>query len=122
MGLVKEILRIACDFPGGYGAIYEFIYNEKTWQEVPSKATVSSTISRLKKKVKKTTMVLFDIPEKKRRYRDWIRRELVLADFEFVQQSVWFGPGVSKEFVQQLEEYDLLECVRFFKVKEKDLV
>ncbi len=161
MGLVKEILRIASDHPGGYGLIYELIYKEKVWQKVPSKATISSTISRLKNKgllenkngiikitasgkntlvhskndyrfkksgknpkrtIKKTTMVLFDIPEKKRKYRDWIRRELVLADFEIIQKSAWFGPGISKEFIKQLEEYDLLDCVRFFKVKEDDLI
>ncbi len=70
----------------------------------------------------KQTIVVFDIPEKKRKYRDWLRHELIGFGFEFIQQSVWFGPKLPKEFILYLDEQKLLPYVRFFKVKEDDLI
>jgi DNA-binding transcriptional regulator PaaX len=72
-------------------------------------------------KLSKTTMVIFDIPEKKRLYRNWLRNELVGFGFELVQKSVWFGPALPKEFITYLGERKLLEYVRFFRVTEKDV-
>jgi DNA-binding transcriptional regulator PaaX len=74
------------------------------------------------KKQKKTTIIVFDIPEKKRKYRDWLRYELIGLGFEFVQQSVWFGPTLPQEFVVYLEKVKLIKYTRFFKVKEGDLI
>ncbi len=73
-------------------------------------------------KLTKTTMVIFDIPEKKRQYRNWLRNELVGFGFELIQKSVWFGPFLPKEFISYLNERKLLEYVRFFNVTEKDLI
>ncbi len=75
-----------------------------------------------KAKLPKTMMVIFDIPEKRRRYRNWLRNELVGFGFELIQKSVWFGPYLPKEFITYLNEHKLLEYVRFFKVTEKDLI
>jgi DNA-binding transcriptional regulator PaaX len=74
------------------------------------------------KKLPKTTIIVFDIPEKKRLYRDWLRSELVNFGFELVQKSVWFGPTLPREFIKYLGERNILEYVRFFKVTEKDLI
>jgi DNA-binding transcriptional regulator PaaX len=73
-------------------------------------------------KIKKTMIVIFDIPEKKRIYRDWLRNELVGFGYELVQKSVWFGPSLPKEFVLYLEKGKIIEYIRFFKVTEKDLI
>ena len=78
-----------------------------------------------KKKVRdvtKSLIIIFDIPEKKRRYRDWLRTELVGFGFEQVQKSVWFGPPLPKEFLQYLDEVNLLQYIRFFKATERDLI
>lgn len=74
------------------------------------------------KKLLKTTIIIFDIPEKKRLYRDWLRNELIGFGFELIQKSVWFGPSLPKEFILYLEEKKLLQFIRFFKVNEKDLI
>lgn len=74
------------------------------------------------KKLPKSMIVVFDIPENKRLYRDWIRNELVGFGFELIQKSVWFGPFLPKEFVEYLEKEKLLKFIRFFKVNEKDLI
>jgi DNA-binding transcriptional regulator PaaX len=71
-------------------------------------------------KVEKNLIVAFDIPEKKRKYRDWLRSELIGFGFEQVQKSVWFGPALPKEFILYLDEIKLLDYVRFFKASPKD--
>jgi CRISPR-associated endonuclease Cas2 len=70
----------------------------------------------------KTTMVIFDIPEKKRKYRDWLRYELIEFGFELIQKSVWFGPTLSKEFIIYLQKEKLLQYIKFFKATENDLI
>ncbi len=67
-------------------------------------------------------IIIFDIPEKKKRYREWLRNELVGFGFNLVQKSVWIGPGLPKEFIEYLNETGLLKHIRFFQATEKDLI
>lgn len=63
-------------------------------------------------------MVLFDIPETKRKTRSWLRLQLKLWDFEMLQQSVWLGKGpLPKEFLDRLRLLDIYEGVKIFKIK-----
>lgn len=73
-------------------------------------------------KTRKQMIVIFDIPEKQRKYRDWLRIELVKFGFEQIQKSVWFGPTLPKTFLEYLEEIQTLKYLRFFKATEKDLI
>lgn len=70
----------------------------------------------------KRLIIIFDIPEKKRKYREWLRSELVGFGFTLVQKSVWLGPALPKEFVEYLNESGLLKHIRFFRATEKDLI
>ena len=74
------------------------------------------------RKIPKNLIIIFDIPEKRRRYRDWLRSELVGFGFDQIQKSVWFGPALPKEFLEYLEELKLLKYIRFFKATEKDII
>ncbi|MCC6323212.1 hypothetical protein IT400_00285 [Candidatus Nomurabacteria bacterium] len=80
------------------------------------------TKQNLKTKQVKNTIVAFDIPEKNRKYRDWLRYELISFGFEFVQQSLWFGPSLPKEFIEYLHKEKLLQYIKIFKAKEEDLL
>jgi len=63
-------------------------------------------------------MVLFDIPEKKRKTRNWLRLHLKLWDFEMLQQSVWLGKGpLPKEFTGRLDLLGVGKCVKIFKIE-----
>jgi len=63
------------------------------------------------------TIVSFDIPEKERRKRDWIRRCLVEMDFVPLQKSVWVAQGgVHEDFIHALRERKLLAAVHIFAV------
>lgn len=70
----------------------------------------------------KRLIVIFDIPEKKKKYRDWLRLELIGFGFTLIQKSVWLGPSLPKEFVEYLNENGLLKHLRFFRATEKDLI
>lgn len=72
-------------------------------------------------KAKKSTIVCFDIPEKERRSRDWLRSELIGFGFELIQKSVWFGPPLPKEFITFLEKRKILDYVRFFRADAEDI-
>lgn len=70
----------------------------------------------------KKLIIIFDIPEKRRKYRDWLRLELISLGFEMIQKSVWFGPELPKEFLAYLDEVGILKYLRFFRAKEEDLI
>lgn len=81
-----------------------------------------SPIRKTSRDTKKELIIVFDIPEKKRWYRDWLRSELIAFGFEPIQKSVWFGPALPKEFIEYLDQVKLLKNIRFFKVSKDDLV
>ncbi len=63
-------------------------------------------------------MVLFDIPEKKRKTRSWLRLQLKLWDFKMLQQSVWLGKGpLPVEFNNRLKLLGISEGVKIFKIQ-----
>lgn len=78
--------------------------------------------TKIKTEQSKTMIIVFDIPEKERNYRDWLRGELMGFGFEMIQRSVWFGPALPKEFITYLDEHKILKYVRFFKAREEDLI
>lgn len=64
-------------------------------------------------------LVLFDIPEKKKKIRNWIRLQLKLWDFEMIQKSVWMGNGpLPKEFGDHLNLLGVKNCVKVFKISK----
>ena len=76
-----------------------------------------------KKFDKERMIVAFDIPEKKKSYRNWLRNELVSLDFEAIQKSVWLGPSpLPEEFVKYLDEIGILSYLKFFRVRKEDIV
>lgn len=65
-------------------------------------------------------LVIFDIPEKERIKRDWIRFQLEKLNFKVLQKSVWWGTtGLPKEFIKDLKKYEILNYVHIFSVKKK---
>lgn len=63
------------------------------------------------------TIVIFDVPERERVKRDWLRYELVLMGFEKLQNSVWAGRyTLPSEFISDLETYGILPYVQIFSV------
>ena len=68
-------------------------------------------------------VVAFDIPEKERGKRDWIRACLVSMGFEKLQKSVWIARGkIPDDFVHALRDRDLLGNVHIFSVTKQGTI
>jgi DNA-binding transcriptional regulator PaaX len=66
-------------------------------------------------------VIVFDIPEKKRKERRWLRQTLTNFNFSILQKSVWIGETqLPENFFHALKELDLLSYIHIFAVnKEK---
>lgn len=65
----------------------------------------------------KNLIVMFDVPENKRVYRDWLRSELKIFGYVIIQHSVWVGPSpLPKEFTRFIKEIGLNSCIKTFKL------
>lgn len=61
----------------------------------------------------KATVIMFDIPEAKRIFRDFLRRLLLQTGFIMVQRSVFITPNVvPREFYDLLKELKLIEYIQ----------
>lgn len=64
-------------------------------------------------------IVSFDIPEKERRKRDWLRSVLFSLGFKKLQKSVWAGKiGVPREFFNDLKTNSILPYVHIFSIRK----
>lgn len=77
---------------------------------------------RIRKKGK-DMVIAFDVPEKYRKRRSWLRMELDALGFAPLQKSVWFGPApLPKEFVDTLGQLNVLKYMKFFEAKQREIV
>lgn len=91
----------------------------KLMKKLPAHAV---PISGSKKKIN-NLIIAFDVPEKYRYKRNWLREELVCLGFIPIQKSVWFGSNsLTKEFIVKLNALNLLSCIKFFSAKEASII
>ena len=66
------------------------------------------------------TLVIFDIPERYRGYRDWIRAVLYTLKFQMLQKSVFAGRiKIPEEFIRDLEQKNMLNHVHIFTLSKR---
>jgi len=69
----------------------------------------------------KVRVVIFDIPEKEKRWREWLRNELLLLQYKVLQKSVYIGKApLPKSFYQEISDADLEDNVFVFTMSEFD--
>jgi len=75
-----------------------------------------------KRKDGKWLMVIFDIPERKRKLRDLFRENLQILGFKFFQKSIWISPYDVLEEVQNiLQKSDLEKYAKIFLIEEIEI-
>lgn len=75
-----------------------------------------------KRKDKKWIMVVFDIPEKMRKYRDEFRKYLLSFGFKKFQKSIWVCPYDTLEDLNEvINIYSLDKFIRIFIVEEVEV-
>jgi len=74
---------------------------------------------RKKRKDGKWIMITFDIPEKQRKARDFLRDALIDMGYQKFQESVWVCPyDVYKETEEAVRSYGIIPCVKLFLIEE----
>lgn len=65
-------------------------------------------------------IIIFDIPERVKEKREWLRTALKSLDFEMVQKSVWLGNNkLPLEFIKQLRDLQLVPHIKIFSVAKE---
>jgi len=67
----------------------------------------------------KIIVVAFDIPERDKKRRNWLREILKTLNFSMVQKSVWIGKTkIPQELLGDLLKFHLMECVEIFEINK----
>ena len=65
------------------------------------------------------TIVVFDIPEKERRSRDWLRAVLKNLGLQLIQKSVWIGKiKIPKELLDDIFRLKLENFIEIFEISK----
>jgi len=68
-------------------------------------------------------IVCFDIPEKERKKRRWIREELLSLEYQPLQKSVWVGfAPLPEDFFEDLDLLSLRDHIHLFSVGKKGTI
>ncbi len=63
---------------------------------------------------------VFDIPEKDRNFRNFLRRKLIGDGYQMLQKSVWIGKRpLPQSLLETIKERNLITSVHLFEIKEK---
>jgi len=91
--------------------------DSKKKKNIPKRLYLQSFISELKKDAPKNLLLIYDIPEGRKKERDWFRRQLKNFDFVMIQRSVWVGPSpLPAGFLAYLKRIDLQKEFKTFKL------
>lgn len=66
-------------------------------------------------------IISFDIPEKNRTTRHWLRNQIKIFGYKMLQQSLWIGPSpLPAVFLKRLEDLNIRKNVKTFKITKKN--
>ncbi|MFH1193250.1 MAG: hypothetical protein V1656_02960 [Candidatus Jorgensenbacteria bacterium] len=70
-------------------------------------------------KGEKLCIVSYDVPERERQKRVWLRAALLSLDFSLLQKSVWAGKRlIPEDFIRDLHKLDVARYVHIFEVNK----
>jgi DNA-binding transcriptional regulator PaaX len=77
----------------------------------------ASFSSSFGKDAPKNLLLIYDIPEEKKKERDWFRRQLIKFEYVMIQKSVWVGPSpLPSDFLDYLKEIQIGDKFKTFKL------
>lgn len=86
-------------------------------KNIPKRQYLQSFISNFKKDAPKNLLLIYDIPEGRKKERDWFRRQLINFNFIMIQRSVWVGPSpLPGDFLAYLRSIGLQKEFKTFKL------
>lgn len=89
----------------------------KKVRKTPKRQYLNSFHSNFHKDAPKNLLLIYDIPEDRKKERDWFRRQLKNFDFAMIQRSVWVGPSpLPTNFLAYLKRIGLQKEFKTFKL------
>lgn len=86
-------------------------------QHVPKRQYHKSFVCSFHKDASKNLLLIYDVPEGRKKERDWFRRQLKNFDFIMIQKSVWVGPSpLPVDFLAYLKKIGLQKEFKIFKL------
>lgn len=83
----------------------------------------SADYSEHRKKSSELRVVIFDIPEKERHKREWMRYVLISLNFSLLQNSVWIGKNsIPEKLIHDLKEKKMMGYVHIFGVGDQGTI
>lgn len=83
----------------------------------------TANLSFEKPQGKGITVFAFDIPERERKKRDWLRQCLIAMEFRCLQKSVWVSRGaLSEKFMYALREREMLSYIHIFSITKRGTI
>ncbi|HEV7424037.1 MAG TPA: hypothetical protein VGO21_02485 [Candidatus Paceibacterota bacterium] len=77
--------------------------------------------SPFKENAPSTMIISFDIPEKDRILRNWLRSQLKIFNYKMLHQSLWIGPGpLPSSFIKRLEDLNIRKNIKTFKITKSN--
>ena len=84
---------------------------------------IKKSINFKKEPDDKIRVIIFDIPEKERYKRNWLRMVLVSLGFSLLQQSVWIGKSkIPERFIFNLQKRGMLDYVQIFEINKEGTI
>ena len=98
--------------------IPKFVLPKKQPESKWTKRIFNETFSSdLNEHSPKNLIVIYDIPEPKKKERDWFRRHLKKFNYVMIQRSVWVGPSpLPKDFLKYVKSIGLENQLKTFKL------
>ena len=94
-----------------------WLITEKGKKYIQNVRLLSYISSPFKKNQLSDTIIAFDIPEKNRVIRNWLRNQIKIFDYKMLQQSLWIGPGpLPSSFLKRLKDLNIRKNIKTFKI------
>lgn len=82
-----------------------------------------TTKKYIREKSNSLIIIGFDVPEKQRRKRNWVRRVLIELGFKMLQKSVWIGKyKAPKEFLEDVKNLKMMDYLEIFSVGQSGTI
>lgn len=71
----------------------------------------------------KLKIIAYDIPEREKKKREWLREVLRMLGFRMLQRSLWIGKNkVPERFLKDLREKNIINYVDIFEISQKGTI
>jgi hypothetical protein len=95
----------------------DFEYKKNIFKKIQKRKYLHSFTADFKNNAPKNLLLIYDVPEGRKKERDWFRRQLKNFDFIMIQKSVWVGPSpLPKNFLDYLKRIGLRKNFKTFKL------